>query len=139
MSFGPKTVIKWYKSRKSKWVKVGLFVFIVLGVALAAVWWALTRATSPGVGSKSEPLTVVTDALEEEYREDVEEVIAVVERNNEEIEDLKEQRVELEQQRVDGMKQNEAEHKRTDSASDAASVVAAIAANRGRRRTDKAD
>ena len=138
MSFEPKTVIEWYKA-KPKWARRLLFVFIVLGVVLAGAWWVLTRFASPSPGVKSEPLATVTEALEEEYREDVEETKAAVERNDEEIEDLHEQRVIIEEQRADGMKQNEAEHKTTDGASDAASVVAAISANRrnrGRRRTD---
>lgn len=138
MSFEPKTVIEWYKA-KPKWAKALLFVFIVLGVVLAAAWWILTRMSSPGLGSKSEPLATITEALEQEYREDVQETVEAVEQNNEEIKGLHEQRVIIEDQRVKEMKQNEVEHKTIDGASDAASVVAAINANRRRRRPTESD
>ncbi len=138
MSFEPKTVIEWYK-KKPKWARRLLFIVVVFVVVLAGVWWVLTQVTSPRPGAKSEPLATVTEAFEKEYREDVEETIAAVEQNNEEIEDLHEERVIIEEQREEGMKQNEREHERIDGASDAASVVAAMSANRGRRRTDKTD
>lgn len=138
MSFEPKTVIEWYKA-KPKWLKVVLFVFLVLGVFLAAIWWVLTRATSASLSPKSRPLQTVTDALEDKYRKNVEEAIRVIERNDKKIKKLKEQRANLEKGRVDGMKQNEDEHETIDGASDADSVVDAINANRRRRRPTDTD
>ncbi len=138
MSFEPKTVIEWYKA-KPKWLKVIFFVFLVFGVVLAAIWWVLTRSTSLRLSSKSEPLQTVIDALEDKYRKNVEKAIRVIERNDEKIKKLKDQRAKLEKKRVDGMKQNENEHEAIDSASDADSVVNAINANRRRRRSTDAD
>jgi len=138
MSFEPKAVIEWYKA-KPKWLRVILFVFIVLGVVLAAIWWVLARLTSPSHGPKSGPLQAVTDALEDEYKEDVKKTVEAVERNDKKIKKLKERRADLKKGRVDGMKQNEDEHETIDSASDAGSVVNAINANRRRRRLTDTD
>lgn len=138
MSFEPKTVIEWYKA-KPKWLRVILSVFLVLGVVLAAIWWVLTRATSPRQSSKSEPLQTVTDALEDKYKKDIKRTVEAVERNDKKIKKLKKRRADLEKGRVDGMKQNEDEHETIDGASDADSVVGAINANRRRRRLTETD
>lgn len=129
---------QWYRT-KPKWLKVILSVILALGVVLSAIWWLVTRSTIPRPGPKPGPLQAVTDALEDEYKKDVQKTVEAVERNDEKIKKLKEQRAELEKKRVDGMKQNEDEHEAIDSASDAASVVAAINANRRRRRPTETD
>jgi len=133
MSFEPKTVIDWYKARP-KWARVLLFVFVAVAVVLSVFWWGLTMVTKPSVSSKPGPLEAVTDALENEYREDVEQATEAIRQNDEEIAELHEERVIIAEQRKEGMKQNETEHKAIDGASDAGSVVVAINANRSKRR-----
>lgn len=120
--FSPKTVIDWYLKRPN-WSKWMLFIVLAIGVVVAAIWWALTRSVGLAPSPKTEALEKVSNALEQKYKNGYDETKTQSGKIQEEIEMEWNERLKLEKQRQQEMKENKEKHEKLDEVITADDVV----------------
>lgn len=117
MNFDPSSIWSWYKKRPT-WLKVILFIFIVLLLLLAVIGAILTgrRVTTGGVGAGPDPLQTGKDGAEKHFWNRYQDTLKRDEKIGVEIKGERDEQGRLEKEREDAAKKNQDDHDAIDNA-----------------------
>lgn len=115
MEFSPSGIWSWYK-RRPTWLKVILFVVIILAVVASAA--IVVFAGRKAMGEGPDPVKVAKDELEEHFWNEYRDATEKDKELAADIEAGKAERVEREKERQDAAKDSAEDHRDIDAASD---------------------